>query len=119
MATIASSSADKIEKSPNSENNSVTGNSDKKLNGTPCFPNGGSSRSNMDGGTTVVEAGEKNGGLNSTSAWRCPDPGCKKDNPVKAVACVQCNLPRQSADQFKKGSGCEGKTPSSKVLKWL
>lgn len=39
----------------------------------------------------------------SGNTWRCPDPGCKRENQKSDQACTQCSLPSQSAQQFKKG----------------
>ena len=43
--------------------------------------------------------------------FQCPDPGCKTSNPCSQLTCSNCNLPKHSANQFKRGE--------SKILKQL
>uniref|UniRef100_A0A0K2VDP8 RanBP2-type domain-containing protein n=1 Tax=Lepeophtheirus salmonis TaxID=72036 RepID=A0A0K2VDP8_LEPSM len=53
-----------------------------------------------------IESSTASGDLteNTRDTWKCPDPGCKKVNIKSAKCCIQCQLPRNSAHQFKKGS---------------
>ncbi|TRY78383.1 hypothetical protein TCAL_07181 [Tigriopus californicus] len=49
------------------------------------------------------ESGTEQTNRGRGNTWRCPDPGCKRENQKSDQACTQCSLPSQSAQQFKKG----------------
>ncbi|XP_040573468.1 translin-associated protein X isoform X1 [Lepeophtheirus salmonis] len=59
-----------------------------------------------------IESSTASGDLteNTRDTWKCPDPGCKKVNIKSAKCCIQCQLPRNSAHQFKKGGKKEGRS---------
>eukprot|EP00095_Tigriopus_kingsejongensis_P003252 maker-scaffold69_size418775-snap-gene-2.25 protein:Tk03252 transcript:maker-scaffold69_size418775-snap-gene-2.25-mRNA-1 annotation:"translin-associated protein x" len=76
--------------------------------GKPSTESGGSSgpTKNKSSGKSKdqMEAGTGKAGSGRVDTWRCPDPGCKRENQKTDQACTQCSLPSQSAQQFKKGN---------------